>query len=107
MQRDFTYVDDIVNGIIGVMKNPSSQKASRIFNIARGETQELMTFIDTFAKYLDVNPNYNFLPMQPGDVVCTDASIDKLKTLCGYAPKTSINEGVKNFVNWYRDFYKV
>jgi len=107
MQRDFTYIDDIVEGLIGTMNNPSKDKMSRIYNIARGNTQELMDFINKFAEHLGVKPNYNFMPMQPGDVVKTDASIKNLHRLCGYTPKTNINQGVKSFVAWYRNYYKI
>ena len=111
MERDFTYVEDIVDGLCQVMKAPPQPNdlgvPYKIFNIGNSQPVQLMEFIDILSKELGNKPNIEFLPLQEGDVVSTYADITNLKEAVGYQPKTTINEGVKAFVSWYKGFYAV
>jgi len=102
MVRDFTYVEDIVQGVIA-----SIDKAHpyQIFNLARGETVKLLEFIEAIEDALGKKAQKNMMPMQQGDVPATSGDISKAKELLGYEPKTSVKEGVKNFVEWYKKHY--
>ncbi|MDB5013433.1 MAG: NAD-dependent epimerase [Daejeonella sp.] len=121
MKRDFTYVEDIVDGIIKVIDNPvkgninwnshlpdssSSTAPYKIYNIGNGDPVNLMDFVTEIEKNLNKNAIKDFMPMQDGDVVETWANIDDLQNDFNYKPKTSIKEGVKNFVDWYVNYYK-
>lgn len=121
MQRDFTYVDDVVEGIVrvgsrparanpewsGDAPDPSSAKAPyRIYNIGNHSPVKLATLIAHLEEALGVKAIKNMLPIQPGDVPATYADIDDLSRDVGFAPRTPIEEGVKRFVAWYRDYYK-
>jgi len=103
MQRDFTYVEDIVSGIVSAL---DKEYAFEIFNLARGESVELMSFIRAVEEAAGKKAKINFKPMQPGDVLLTSGDISKAKKMLDYNPKTSIGEGIKNFVNWYKEYYK-
>lgn len=120
MRRDFTYIDDIVEGVVRVMAkvpepnagwsaeepDPSSSTAPyRIYNIGNNNSVELEEFISTLEGCLGVEAKKQYLPMQPGDVEATYADIDDLERDVGYRPKTSIKEGLAVFVDWYRQFY--
>ncbi len=122
MKRDFTYVDDIVEGIVrtidctatpnpdwnGDTPDPSSSKAPfRLYNIGNSQPVELMTMIGALEKYLGKTAQKNMLEMQPGDVPATYADIEALEKATGFHPSTSIEEGISRFVDWYREFYKV
>jgi UDP-glucuronate 4-epimerase len=115
MRRDFTYVDDIVDGIIAVLEHPptrteawdaqaadpaTSSAPFRVFNIGRGEPVELMDFIRALERELGREVKKNYLPMQPGDMVATWADTRDLEAL-GYRPRVSIDEGVRRFVEWF------
>ncbi len=102
MQRDFTYIDDIVDGVVLALDKKCSFE---IFNIARGETTELMDFIKAIEKALGKVADKNMMPMQDGDVLLTSGDISHTKDVLGYAPKVSVDEGVNNFVNWYKGYY--
>ena len=119
--RDFTYIDDIVNGILLVLaipakkdpnwdaKNPSistSEAPWRIYNIGNANPTELMEFIKYMEDLLDKKAALNFLPKQLGDVKDTLADISKIKENFGYQPKTELYNGLENFVSWYKSFYK-
>ena len=121
-RRDFTYIDDIVEGVIRTLDkvaapNPewdgehpdaaTSAAPYRVYNIGCNEPVELMDFIAVFEKALGKTAQKNLLPMQPGDVPDTYADVDALVADVGYKPTTSIGEGVAKFVEWYRDFYHV
>jgi len=121
MRRDFTYIDDIVEGIIRIMNRPaapnphwrsdkpepaSSYAPYEIFNIGNNNPVNLMEFIEVIEKHLGKKARKQFLPMQAGDVPVTYADIDDLIECIGFTPATSIDEGVKKFVEWYRDYYK-
>jgi UDP-glucuronate 4-epimerase len=122
MQRDFTYVDDIVAGITAVMNqkpkaNPnwdsddpapeSSYAPYRIYNIGNNKPVPLSTMIQLLETALGRKAIKNYLPMQDGDVPVTYADIDDLTAAVGFRPQTSIEEGLPRFVAWYRDYYKV
>ena len=102
MVRDFTYIDDIVSGVTILLE----QSGKNIYNIGRGEKVQLMDFIHEIEKNLNKKAKIKMAPMHPADAKETWSNTDKLKSL-GYNPKVSIAEGVENFVNWYKDYYKV
>jgi UDP-glucuronate 4-epimerase len=101
MTRNFTYVDDIVKGVLLALDNP---RPYEIYNIGNNRTETLMDFIAEIEKNVGKKATINFMPMQPGDVPDTRADIEKLSAL-GYRPSTNIDVGVKNFVTWYREYY--
>lgn len=122
MSRDFTYVDDIVDGVIKVIDNPakpnekwdaenpeiqSSSAPYRIYNIGNNQPVALMAFIETIEKALGKVALKEMLPMQDGDVVSTYADVSGLIEEFGYKPDTSLADGIGKFVKWYRDFYNV
>jgi UDP-glucuronate 4-epimerase len=121
-KRDFTYIDDIVEGVIRTMdhtavpneswdpENPdpgTSRAPYRLYNIGNQQPVELMRFIELIEECLGKKAEKNLLPMQPGDVPDTWADTEALSTDVGYSPGTPIETGVKNFVDWYLEFYKV
>ena len=118
--RDFTYIDDIVEGIIKTIDNPatsdvnwnskqpdpSTSKAPwRIYNIGNNNPVQLMDYINALEKIIGKKAKINFLPLQPGDVPDTYANVDNLKQKFRYNPSTSVKEGVSNFVKWYKNYY--
>jgi UDP-glucuronate 4-epimerase len=112
MSRDFTYIDDIVEGIARLRTRPplaqgSAEGANRIFNIGRGEPVALLDFIDCLESALGVKAERNFLPMQAGDMVKTWADVSALSNWVDYSPQVAVETGVKEFVKWYRHFYQV
>ncbi|WP_008311049.1 NAD-dependent epimerase [Leptolyngbya sp. PCC 6406] len=121
MKRDFTYIDDIVEGVVRVSdripqgnpawcsKNPdpsSSFAPYRLYNIGNNNPISLMALISTLEDCLDKKAQKQFLPMQPGDVLETYADIDSLGSDVDFYPGTPISIGIKHFVNWYKEFYK-
>jgi UDP-glucuronate 4-epimerase len=121
-RRDFTYIDDIVEGIIRVLDrpavsnakwsgdkpDPSSSKAPwRLYNIGNNSPVDLMDYIKKLEKALNKEANKEFLPIQAGDVPDTWANIDDLVKEFEYKPMVEIDEGIKNFVNWFEDYYKL
>ncbi|WP_017296080.1 NAD-dependent epimerase [Geminocystis herdmanii] len=108
MQRDFTYIDDIVLGIEKVMdKIPSGVPPHKLYNIGNNQPVELLHLIEVLEKTLGKTAVKEFLPMQPGDVLTTYADVDDLIADVGFSPKTPIETGVEKFVNWYRDYYQL
>lgn len=118
MRRDFTYIDDIVEGVLRVADcipapdpNAATDPAAspvapyRVFNIGNGATVDLMRFIEVMEDALGRKAVKNMLPMQPGDVKATWADITDLEAVTGWKPDTSIEDGVRRFVDWYRDYY--
>lgn len=103
MMRNFTYIDDIVDGIIRVLNNP---KPYEIYNIGNDRAENLLDFIDQIEKCIGKKAIRNYQPMQMGDVTATVADITKIQSL-GYKPKTNIDQGISNFINWYRKYYNV
>ena len=106
MMRDFTFVDDIVDGIVRVVE-AGNLPLYDIFNIGNHRSEKLLDVIQTLGSALGVTPKMEMLPMQPGDVYATYASIDKLRNAVGYEPKTSIKEGIPIFAKWYREYYGI
>ncbi len=112
MQRDFTYVDDIVEGVIRVLDKPQPAPADapteaqhRVYNIGNRTPIRLLDFIKAIEDALGIKATKNMMPMQPGDVPVTWADTSGLERDYGYEPNTSLAEGVARFVAWYRDFY--
>ena len=119
-KRDFTYIDDIVKGVIKVLDNPakeditfdtkkpnlsSSNSCWRIYNIGNNKSIKLMEYIKALEKSLNKSAKINFKPLQDGDVVATDANIDTLIKDFSYKPSITINDGVNSFVKWYKKYY--
>ena len=102
MSRNFTYIDDIVTGTIKALDTPVRYS---IMNIGGDKEETLMRFIEVLEDSLHVKAEKNMLPMQPGDVKQTVADISKLRSL-GWVPTTKIEEGLKNFADWYKEYYK-
>jgi UDP-glucuronate 4-epimerase len=102
MSRDFTYIDDIVDGVIKVIDNPSN---FNIYNIGNNAPLSLMTFIETLENALGKKAEKNFMPMQDGDVVSTYADVSGLINDFGYKPNTKLVDGINEFVKWHREFY--
>jgi UDP-glucuronate 4-epimerase len=122
MQRDFTYVDDIVEGLVRVLAKPpapdptwsgehpdpgTSRAAYRVYNIGNDRPVELLRFIEVLEQCLGKRARKNLLPMQPGDVPATRADVTDLVRDVGYRPHTTVEEGVARFVSWYREYYRV
>lgn len=105
MARDFTYIDDIVDGIIGALDHVPEQGEHRVFNIGDSCPVGLMEMIATLEAALGREAVKTYLPMQPGDVTQTFADVSALNALTGYAPKVRIAEGLDRFVQWYRTYY--
>lgn len=121
MQRDFTYIDDIVEGVVRIIRkipgsdkrwngnkpDPSSSCARyRLYNIGNNNPVELMRFIETLEECLGKKARKNLLPIQPGDVPATYADIDDLAADAGFTPSTNIRDGISRFVEWYTQYYK-
>lgn len=122
MRRDFTYIDDIVEGVVRVLDRPAkpnpewrgdepdpgtSRAPYRVYNIGNNSPVELMEFIDTIEKAIGKTAKRQMLPIQPGDVPATYADVEDLTRDTGFRPDTPISVGVGRFVEWYRDYYKV
>lgn len=110
--RDFTYIDDIVNGTIQVLDSiPVSEDCkngvpTKVYNIGCSNPVKLMDFIAEIEQNLEVKANKNFLPMQQGDVYQTNADTTKLEKEIGYSPKVQLSEGIRQFIQWYKQYYK-
>ena len=103
MSRDFTYIDDIVDGIIKVIDNPSD---FAVYNIGNNTPVRLMDFIEMLENALSKKAEKIFMPMQDGDVISTYADVNGLMKDFGYKPNTKLSDGIKEFVKWYTDFYE-
>tara|TARA_X000000950_G_C13848340_1_gene633383 strand:- start:697 stop:1722 length:1026 start_codon:yes stop_codon:yes gene_type:complete len=119
--RDFTFIDDIVEGVIKTIDSPavsnidwnsnypdpaSSKAPWRIYNIGNNKPIQLLDYIDALEKSLGKKAKINFLPLQLGDVPDTNASVENLEKQLGYKPSTSVIDGVSKFVKWFKDYYK-
>ncbi|RLB42102.1 MAG: protein CapI [Deltaproteobacteria bacterium] len=104
MRRDFTYIDDVVDGTVAALHRRFDYA---IFNLGNSNPVELMEFIRVLEEQLGRKAEKNMLPIQPGDVPETAADIKESKEMLGYEPKTSVEEGIRKFVAWYREYYKV
>jgi UDP-glucuronate 4-epimerase len=122
MRRDFTYIDDIIEGVVRVMdkipeansifsgdasNSETSNAAYKLYNIGNNQSVELMRFIEVIENCLGMKAVKNLLPMQPGDVPVTYADVDDLARDVGFRPNTPIEVGVERFVSWYRSYYQV
>ncbi len=120
MKRDFTYIDDIIEGVVRVIgtqpePNPfwssdrpdpgTSPAPYRLYNIGNNNTVELMDFIEAIENALEIRAEKELLPLQPGDVPETYADVESLCTVTGFKPNTDIQTGIQNFIDWYRDYY--
>jgi UDP-glucuronate 4-epimerase len=121
MKRDFTYVDDIIEGVVRVIGNPplvnelydrmnpipgSSYAPYRVYNIGNNQPVQLMEFVRALEKHLGKEAKKVFLPLQPGDVPETYADIDDFAQITGFRPRTSVDEGIGRFVSWYLSYYE-
>ncbi len=121
MTRDFTYIDDVVEGILKVIDSPAkpdpkfdprsptpstSRAPYRVFNIGNNNPVNLMRYIEVLEKCLGKKAKLDLLPMQPGDVQATVADVSKLEPAVDYRPRTPVEVGVPRFVEWYRSYYK-
>ena len=121
MQRGFTYIDDVVQGVIKVLEKPAtpdndfkadntslstSYAPFRIFNIGNSNTENLMDYVFCLEKALKKEAKKNFMDIQPGDIVSTHADTEKLEDWIGFRPSTSIETGIKEFVKWYKSYYE-
>ena len=122
MQRDFTYIDDVVESIYRLIKKPPkannffdkskidpsiSWAPYKVFNIGNSNSVSLLSYIEAIEESLKIKAIKEFLPLQPGDVPCTSSDNSKLENWINYKPNTTIKDGVSKFVSWYRKFYKV
>jgi len=109
MKRDFTYIDDVIEGVVRVLdKSPSNlreQPPYKIYNIGNNNPVDLQKFIATIEQIIGKSATKNLLPMQPGDVIATYADIDELIEDIAFQPTTSIEKGLEKFVQWYREYY--
>jgi UDP-glucuronate 4-epimerase len=110
MRRDYTYIDDIVEGVVRTLERPPATGADgeaphAVYNIGNHEAVELETFITTLEQLLGRKAIRDYQPMQAGDVPATYASIDRLRAATGFAPRTPLAEGLARFVDWYRGYY--
>jgi UDP-glucuronate 4-epimerase len=121
MQRDFTYIDDIVDGLIAALDRPPAADPAwdarqpdpatsgvapwRILNLGADRPEQLMRYIEVLEAKLGKKARLNLMPMQPGDVAATAADVSDTRTALGYAPKVSIEVGVGRFVDWYREYF--
>ena len=104
MWRDFTYVDDVVEAVVKVLDTPPSGAVppSRLFNIGNNSPVRLGDFIDMLERLIGIEAKRQYEPMQPGDVECTYADVTELDRAIGFKPNTSIEDGLRKFVDWYR-----
>jgi UDP-glucuronate 4-epimerase len=109
MKRDFTYIDDIVEGVVRVLDRVPDAKAGEplhhVFNIGHHSPVQLMDFIATLERHLGRKAQTRMLPMQPGDVPATYADVDALAKWVGFRPSTSLDEGLGRFAAWYRNYH--
>ena len=104
MARDFTYIDDIVDGVIGILDNPPQQCGHEVYNIGDSKPVGLMQMIETLERALGREAIKIMRPMQPGDVTATYADVSKLHALTGYEPKVLLADGLPRFVEWWRSW---
>ena len=106
MRRDFTYVDDIVSGVVSCVES-SALGPEELFNIGNNRSEELLHLIEVLAGALGVEPKMEMLPMQPGDVPATYADVSRISAKLGYRPTTPIEVGVPSFVKWYKEYHQL
>lgn len=110
MRRDFTYIDDIVQGILAAVERPPMAKEGeppvRLYNLGNSNAEKLMDFVTALEKAIGTKAQYDYQPMQPGDVPATFADITASTRDLGFQPRTRIDEGLGKFVSWYKSYYK-
>lgn len=111
MKRDFTYIDDIIQGVLAALENPPKREGktapSRVLNIGNTRSENLMDYVRIIEDELGMKADIEYLPMQAGDIAETYADIEETTRLTGFKPTTTIREGVPKFINWYKEFYGV
>ena len=111
MRRDFTYVDDVVAGVLSVLDSPPSDSGEnaphRVYNIGNNHPEPLLRYVEVLEKAIGRRAEKQFAPMQPGDVKETYANIDAIRRDFGFEPKTGIDEGIPRFIAWFRDYHGV
>jgi UDP-glucuronate 4-epimerase len=111
MKRDFTYIDDIIDGVLAALDNPPARDGEappcRVLNIGNTRSENLMDFVKIIEEELGRKADLEFLPMQAGDIAETFADVEETTKLTGFKPKTTIHEGVPRFVKWYKEYYGV
>ena len=106
-ERDFTYIDDVINAIFSIINKPKKNKIPfNIFNIGNGNSKKLKDYVKCIELNLGLKAKIKKLPLQKGDIKKTHSDITKLNLYAGYNPKTSINLGIKKFIDWYKEYYK-
>ena len=111
LRRDFTYIDDIVAGVLGCLDNPPVASGTdlpyRLYNLGNRKSEKLLDFIGAFEKHLGINAKLEMLPMQAGDVLETFADIEAAENDFGFKPRTDLSDGIPKFIDWYLDYYKI
>jgi UDP-glucuronate 4-epimerase len=108
LSRDFTYIDDIVEGVVStLLKDSKNSNLYKLYNIGNGKPVQLLDFIESLEKVLDITAAKHMLPMQDGDVYQTFANTSKLEHDFEYKPQTTVNNGIYKFVKWYKNFYNI
>ncbi|NCP61685.1 MAG: SDR family NAD(P)-dependent oxidoreductase [Alphaproteobacteria bacterium] len=110
MRRNFTYIDDIVQGVLGALDKPAKAPSAgeppfALYNIGNNRSEELTDFIHTLEEYIGCKAKINLMPLQPGDVKETIADIESTQKDLGFEPKTNMREGLKYFIDWYKEYY--
>ncbi|MDX1718639.1 MAG: GDP-mannose 4,6-dehydratase [Salegentibacter mishustinae] len=105
LERDFTFIDDIIEGVTAVLQEKSNNSSYSLYNIGNSKPVKLLDFIDAIEEQLGIRARKEMRPMQPGDVSKTWADLSSLKSDFNYIPKTSIKEGVSQFIEWYKKYY--
>ena len=107
-QRDFTYIDDVVDGVVSLIKKfPKKNTPYEIFNIGNGKSKKLIDYLKYIEKYLLKKAKIRKLPLQNGDIIKTHSNIKKLKNFTNYKPKTDIDLGISKFIEWFKDYHKI
>lgn len=111
MERDFTYIDDITEGVVRILEKSPKERIEnkqlyKVYNIGNNNSVKLLDFVDAIENKLGVKANRNYMDIQPGDVEKTWANVDALIKDYNYSPNTSIKDGVSAFINWYKNYYK-
>jgi UDP-glucuronate 4-epimerase len=105
MRRDFTFVDDIVAGVLAVLDRPAADAAHRLYNIGNSHPEQLLDMVATLEELLGVRAVKEMLPMQPGDVPATYADVSAMQRDFGWQPTTDLRTGLARFVHWWRSHY--
>ncbi len=107
-QRDFTYIDDVVDGVVSLIKKfPKKNTPYEIFNIGNGKSKKLIDYLKYIERYLLKKAKIRKLPLQNGDIIKTHSNIKKLKNFTNYKPKTDIDLGISKFIEWFKDYHKI